>query len=777
MKNGWKCWIPALVLCVARAAQASNEPHIGFAYPAGAQQGTSFEMLIGGQYFKGATNVFVSGEGVSVEILQFSVRYEPRRINNLFNNYENTRASLEEAKEKGDAEQIKKLQQRFDRAEEQLRVADAPPGIDRFDRKAMRKYYSFDKKEQFNPQLQDRLRVRVSVAENAPPGERELRVYTPAGLSNPFCFQVGTLQEECEIEPNDDHMKPDLQTIPVPAVINGQVRPGDMDHFRFRARKGDSIVVDVNARRIIPYLADAVPGWFQAVVTLYDEDGNEVAYQDDYKFNPDPVLFFDVPKTGAYTLSIRDAIYRGREDFIYRIAIGELPFITSIFPLGARKGERVDIALTGRNLPKSRLTGKLPDDGSELRHISVRKEGYRSNQMPFAIGELPEIFEAEPNSAPAEAEPVERPVLINGRIQQQGDRDLYSFQGEAGDSVSVEVIARRLNSPLDSVISLSGPGLVRPGRNDDYVIKDKSHLYLGAGLVTHHADSYLTQKLPESGTYYVEIADAQGNGGHDYGYRLRISQASPDFSLYMEPSGLHIGPGGTAVFTVRTIRKDGFREQITLSADELPEGFVMSRAEIAPGSDLARFTITAPKKMTGKPVSPRITGTAMINGKAVSRPALPVDDQMQAFLYRHLVPARELVLAPVEKRPPVLFHAKVPKSGIIELVAGRETRIGFEGTIVGKQRGYSVKLDHPPEGFSTAKNGWIGKKRIKTKKKDGRDEWHKTDAWGTIMIKVDDSIEPGTELSLVVSAEVKRGQEKIYYPAPAIPVKVVEEKK
>ena len=33
------------------------------------------------------------------------------------------------------------------------------------------------------------------------------------------------------------------------------------------------------------------------------------------------------------------AIYRGREDFVYRITIGELPFVTSIFPLGGRAGE------------------------------------------------------------------------------------------------------------------------------------------------------------------------------------------------------------------------------------------------------------------------------------------------------------------------------------------------------------------------------------------------------------------------------------------------------
>lgn len=768
--------IPALGLIIGLAcsALASNEPHIGFAYPAGGQRGDTVEMLIGGQYFNGATNVFVSGEGVSVEILSYAKRYESRRVGQIYRNRENAKATL------GDesiTEQRRKNEQRkLDQAEKQIALIDLPAGIDRNDKKAVQKVYKFDKKEQFNPQLEDRLRVRVRISKNAPPGEHELRVYTPAGLSNPFYFQVGTLDEIHETEPNDDHMSVGLQTVPVPAVINGQVRPGDIDHFRFEATKGDSIVVDVGARRIIPYLADAVPGWFQAVVALYDEDGNEVAYQDDYKFNPDPVLFFDVPETGTYTLSIRDSIYRGREDFIYRIAIGELPFITSIFPLGAEEGANVDIALTGRNLPKSRMTGKLPDDGKELRHVSLKKEGYRSNQMPFAIGDQPEVFEVEPNATPEEAQPIKRPVIVNGRIQQVGDRDVYRFQGSEGDSVSVEVIARRLNSPLDSIITLTGPGLDKPVRNDDYVDKDKTHLHLGAGLVTHHADSYLTHKLPKSGTYYLEIADAQGKGGHDYGYRLRISKANPDFRLRMEPSGMHIGPGATAAFTIRAMRVDGFDKKITLEAKNLPEGFEMSEAEIVKGSDTARFTITAPKKIEGKLVSPEITGMGIINGSPVTRHAVPVDDQMQAFLYRHLVPAKELVLAPVEKRPPVLFNAKVPKSGIVELQVGKETWIGLDGNIVGQQRGYGIRLDNPPEGFSTEKNGWIGKKKIKTKQKDGKDQWHKSLAQGSIKIMVDESVEPGTRLSLVLSAEVRRGREKIYYPAPAIPVKVVKAK-
>ena len=72
---------------------------------------------------------------------------------------------------------------------------------------------------------------------------------------------------------------------------------------------------------MIPYLADAVPGWFQATLTLRDAKGKEVAYTDDFRFNPDPIITYTIPADGEYLLEIKDSIYRGREDFVYRIAV------------------------------------------------------------------------------------------------------------------------------------------------------------------------------------------------------------------------------------------------------------------------------------------------------------------------------------------------------------------------------------------------------------------------------------------------------------------------
>ncbi|MFK9339967.1 hypothetical protein ACJEKK_25535, partial [Escherichia coli] len=86
---------------------------------------------------------------------------------------------------------------------------------------------------------------------------------------------------------------------------------------------------------------------FQATLALCDAKGNELAYDDDFRFDPDPVLYFEVPADGQYVIEIKDALYRGRDDFVYRIAMGESPFVTGIFPLGGRAGEQTAAELTG----------------------------------------------------------------------------------------------------------------------------------------------------------------------------------------------------------------------------------------------------------------------------------------------------------------------------------------------------------------------------------------------------------------------------------------------
>jgi hypothetical protein len=560
----------------------------------------------------------------------------------------------------------------------------------------------FNSRRLTSPVLAETVTLQVVIAPGAPPGKRELRVATPQGLSNPLVFCVGQLPEFTEKESISVVQTPQVQIsqpptdmpITLPATVNGRIKPGlprpqaqvrftpgEADRYRFQAHKGQELVIAASARELIPYLPDAVPGWFQAVLTLYDSAGNELAYDDDYRFHPDPVLHYAVPRDGEYTIEIRDALYRGREDFVYRIAIGELPFVTSAFPLGGRAGSKTTVHLTGWNLPVTRMT-------IDTKHPSA-------TPATFMVDTLPEAFEKEPNNSPAAAQRVKLPIIVNGRIDQPGDWDVFRFQGRAGQAIVAEVYARRLDSPLDSVLKLTDANGRQLAFNDDY---DDP----GSGLETHHADSRILTTLPANGTYYLYLGDIQQKGGPEYTYRLRIGAPRPDFDLRVTPSSINVSGGLTVPITVHALRKDGFSGDIALALKGAPKGFTLIGGLLPAGRDEVRITLTVPPQPQPEPLSLSLEGRATIQGRAISRLAVPAEDMMQAFAYRHLVPASDLKVA-VRRGAMLRDPIKVSSPEPLEIPAGGTAR--FQVHVPTLLTKVQFELSDPPEGIELRQDG------------------------------------------------------------------------
>ena len=83
------------------------------------------------------------------------------------------------------------------------------------------------------------------------------------------------------------------------------------------------------------------------------------------------------------------------------------------------------------------------------------------------------------------------------------------------------------------------------------------HEDIGSGMNTHHADSYLTAKLPADGIYYVHLGDTARNGGEEYAYRLRISAAAAGFriargALQRQPPQQERAPTSASMSSART---------------------------------------------------------------------------------------------------------------------------------------------------------------------------------------------------------------------------------
>lgn len=622
--------IPLIGTLPASAKQ--YDPYVMYVFPAGGQRGTTVEAVMSrGRGLEGTSEIRISGEGVSATVL---------------------------AIEEPSTELKQRSANRQDQAE--------------------------------NPNV---VKFSVTIAPDAEPGERDLWLITPKGATNRLHFVVGQIPEVNELsadelaEKSDPHEPQSLPALPI--LVNGQYNQGDHDVFRFTAKAGETLVCECQGRKLIPYIADAVPGWFQPCLTLRDSAGNELAYVDDFRFHPDPLLIYKVEKDGEYLIEIKDVLFRGREDLIYRLSIGALPYITHVYPLGGPKGSDAKVELYGANLPEASTNFAVPDDSPPLRHVQTEAAGLTSNALPFAVGSSPESEETEPNDSIEQANKIETPQTINGRIQNVGDIDYFLFTAKKSDRLIIDVRARRLESPLDSVITL----LNSTGR---WLAENDDTTDLSQGLITHHADSYLAYTVPADGDYVLRLADIQGHGGEEYAYRVTIGPPRPDFDVRVFPANLNVAQGATALAKIKAYRRDGFNEEILVAVEGLPPGFLASPATIPKGQSEARFTITAPADAVLGVISPTFTATATVGEQTIERQAVPAEELMQAFYYWQDVPTKELLLAVVQPTAFALSSSvsttevhEVQQGGTLSVVVGA-TRDGLKLPIEWAEAGKKV---------------------------------------------------------------------------------------
>ncbi len=64
--------------------------------------------------------------------------------------------------------------------------------------------------------------------------------------------------------------------------------------------------------------------------------------------------------------------------------------------------------------------------------------------------------------------------MVNGRIATPGEQDFFRIDARAGEEIIAEVFARRLDSPLDSVLRLTDAAGKQLAFNDDFEDKGRA---------------------------------------------------------------------------------------------------------------------------------------------------------------------------------------------------------------------------------------------------------------------------------------------------------------
>lgn len=199
-----------------------------------------------------------------------------------------------------------------------------------------------------------------------------------------------------EAEPNDSPDAATSTSQAMPAAFNGIIeKPGDVDWFRFDAKKGQRFEVRVYARALRTPL--------DSVLSIHDVEGKQLAENDD-SGGPDSRLNFDVPQDGSYLLRITDQLGNGGPDFVYRIEVTpRAPALALSIPPFARndtqtrqmmavpRGNRFATLI---NASRSQFSGDLVFEAADLpAGVSLLAE-----TMPAGLSQIPVVFEAAPEA-------------------------------------------------------------------------------------------------------------------------------------------------------------------------------------------------------------------------------------------------------------------------------------------------------------------------------------------------------------------------------------------
>lgn len=248
----------------------------------------------------------------------------------------------------------------------------------------------------------------------------------PAPTPNPF--RVSQFPNVIETEPNDD-LKQSGPAAAWPVAFNGIIeKSGDVDHFRFRAAKGD--VIDVQA------FAFRIGSPLDTVVAVLKPDGEVLAFNDDDETHDSRVRVI-IPANGEYTVRVTDKRKQGGPAFIYRVELDHPKPGLAVFLAGmARKTQ-------------DRQVIAIPRGNRVAAFLAVRRDEF-AGPVTIAPGELPAGVKLNVPALPAGEYLV--PVVFEAAANAPLGGKLVSFAGTGGST-------NPITGGFTQVVTLvSGPG-------------------------------------------------------------------------------------------------------------------------------------------------------------------------------------------------------------------------------------------------------------------------------------------------------------------------------
>lgn len=462
--------------------------------------------------------------------------------------------------------------------------------------------------------------AHVKIAPDAPLGEYRMRLRCSSGVSELRTFWVGPFpttqswaaaappkrQQGNAKQPPAGGAVPNVtweapQPVAMNMTVEGVVQNEQVHYFKVDVKKGQRLSAEVEGMRLgtssrgnmfDPYLSIVEPNRF----VLAESDDTALLHQD-------PYLSLVASKDETLILEVRDSSFGGGGDAHYRMHVGTFPRPAVCFPLGGKVGETLDVTFLGDPTGPIKQKVTLPNEASgqtEQFAVYAEKDG-QSPPSPnyLRVSDFPNVMKGESDQnhemGKAIVAPMEPPLAFNGIVGKADETDYYKFKGHKGQTVDVSVWARRLGSPLDSVIVVYDPKGQYLGANDD------------AGTTP---DSVLRFTPPMDGDYTVAIRDHLKAGGADYAYRIEVSTPKPLVAVTI-PNATQVNgptqerqtidvPRGGRYGTLIRASHQTIPGELQVIASQLPEGITMTAVPTAADVTPVIFEAKADAPIAGR---------------------------------------------------------------------------------------------------------------------------------------------------------------------------------
>ena len=492
---------------------------------------------------------------------------------------------------------------------------------------------------EFTPAGHKALNYLISVAPDVAPGVYEVVAATRLGMTAPRAFAVSSFPERVH---QVNHSPETAEEVPINTVINGHADAAAVDHYKVSLKQGQRVIIRCEA--------EIIDSRMDGTISIADSDGHEYKSDRDTS-GRDPLLDFTAPRDDHYLIRVHDFTYAGGVHYPYRLIVTDAPHIDFIDPPAGPLGSTGKFKIYGRNLP-----GGSPGEGIRLGHEELESieveiplnlgetlelqaggiypslvpgmiwrlesNGRRSNPIRIGFSRFPII---EGNEGQEQA--IQIPSEIHARFDTKGDLDQYRFEAKGGQPLWIECIASRIRAGSDSALWIDHVTVDAEGieRFKEIASNDDSGGNPGGlDFPFRTNDCSLLFTPPSDGSYRLRIHDYTGGGGPADFYRLIIHPGAPDYDLvatawYAAPpkatkaisrySAL-IRRGGTTLLRVFAIRRNGFKNSISLSVQGLPDGIDCPPVILPAGKESATLVLYGTEEVDNWQGFVRVVGTA-----------------------------------------------------------------------------------------------------------------------------------------------------------------------